>query len=203
MNEEKRWIDRLRRSDESALGELMDRYGNEVLRTAALLLKDSHLAEDVSQETFLLAYRRIGQLRGEGSLKGWLLQITVNLCRSRMRRSAWKRLLIGSPIEDGEIRQVRGETKDIVNTPGSRDWIERLELREAVGKLPLPYRETIVLYYFHDMPIRDMAVILGEKENTVKSKLLRARKLLRLQLEEGGWRDEGIAGEGIGEQASR
>ncbi|RIX47343.1 sigma-70 family RNA polymerase sigma factor [Paenibacillus nanensis] len=183
MDEERQIVERIQKGDESALAWLMDRYGNDVLRTAALLLKDRHLAEDVSQEAFLLAFQRVNQFRSESSIRSWLLQISINLCRSRMRRAAWKRLFIREPV--GDVAPEPSLTQ-----PGSTGWAEKLTLREEIGKLPLTYREVIVLFYFHDMRTAEIAGILKEPEGTVKSKLLRARKRLKRQLEEGGWDHE-------------
>lgn len=182
MDEERQIVERIQKGDESALAKLMDRYGNDVLRTASLLLKDRHLAEDVSQEAFLLAFQRVNQFRGESSIRSWLLQIAINLCRSRMRRAAWKRLFIRETGED--------EMEPPFNQPGSSGWADRLTLREEIGKLPLAYREVIVLFYFHDMRTAEIAGILKEPEGTVKSKLLRARNRLKRQLKEGGWDHE-------------
>lgn len=191
MSAEQQAIERLRSGDDSALRWLMEQYGNDIMRTAALLLKDHHLAEDVSQEVFITAFQKITQYRGEGSMRGWLLQMTVNRCRSKMRLVSWKRLF---------FREVTGEEmtaqSDMLNSPdaGSDRWAEKLSLRETIEAMPLKYREVIVLYYYQDLTINEIAQVLGEPENTIKSKLMRGRRLLRHQLEEGGWLDEARAG---------
>ncbi|RJE85680.1 sigma-70 family RNA polymerase sigma factor [Paenibacillus sp. 1011MAR3C5] len=189
MDEERQRIEQLKRGEESALSWLMERYGSDVLRTAALLLKDRYLAEDVSQETFLTAFRKADQYRGDGSLKGWLLRIAINLCRSRMRRASWQRLFLREWMDldqDAADRSVWTHSEE----PGSTGWMDRMTLREEIGRLPLLYREVIVLYYFHEMHTAEIAHVLQESEGTVKSKLHRARKKLKRQLEEGGWEYE-------------
>lgn len=187
MDAEQAMIDRLRSGDGSALRWLMERYGNDIVRTASLLLKDRHLAEDVSQEVFIDAFRKINQLRQDGSLRGWLLAMTINRCRARMRLSSWKQLLFRDKLEDTPEAHPLG-------CPGSNEWVSAASLQEAIMLLPLHYREPIVLYYYQELTVSQIADTLGEPEGTVKSKLSRARKLLKISLEEGGWRDEEAAG---------
>jgi RNA polymerase sigma-70 factor (ECF subfamily) len=187
MDAEQQAIERLRSGDGSALSWLMEQYGNDIMRTAALLLKDYHLAEDVSQEVFITSFQKIHQYRGHGSLRSWLLQMTVNRCRGKMRLVSWKRLF---------FREVTGEEmtaqSDRLNEPsaGSDRWALTLSLRETIEAMPLKYREVIVLYYYQELTIKEIALVLGEPEGTIKSKLMRGRVLLRHQLEEGGWQDE-------------
>ncbi|WP_409342971.1 RNA polymerase sigma factor [Paenibacillus sp. MBLB4367] len=177
--EEREWLDQLRSGRGSALRQLMDSYGNDIYRTAFLLLKDRHLAEDISQEAFLAAFRNIRQFNGTGSLKGWLLQITVNLCRGKMRRASWKRLIFRE-IADYELPSAE---------PGPEKAADGLSLTYAIRQLPYKYREAIVLHYYQGLSVKEMGGVLEESEGTVKSKLSRGRKLLRAKLEEGGWND--------------
>lgn len=81
---------------------------------------------------------------------------------------------------------------DRLNEPsaGSDRWALTLSLRETIEAMPLKYREVIVLYYYQELTIKEIALVLGEPEGTIKSKLMRGRVLLRHQLEEGGWQDE-------------
>ncbi|WP_042169937.1 RNA polymerase sigma factor [Paenibacillus gorillae] len=183
MGAEQEMIDRLRSGDESALRQLMERYGNEVLRTAVLLLRDRHLAEDVSQDVFIDVYRKINQLKADRSLRAWLIAMTVNRCRERMRRASWKRLLFRERLEE-EAGAAIG--------PGSEGWAVSATIQSIIMALPLRYREVIVLHYYQDMAIADIAETLDEPEGTIKSKLQRGRKLLKTSLVEGGWRDEAL-----------
>ncbi|REK69610.1 RNA polymerase sigma factor [Paenibacillus paeoniae] len=189
MDEERQRIEQLKSGDETALAWLMERYGSDVLRTAALLLKDRYWAEDVSQETFLTAFRKAYQYRGDGTLRGWLLRIAINLCRSKMRLASWRRLFLRESVDVDQGLDGNAAWPDSLE-PGSASWMNRMTLREEIGRMPLIYREVIVLYYFHEMSTAEIAAVLEESEGTVKSKLHRARKRLKLQLEEGGWEYE-------------
>ncbi|MFD0869555.1 RNA polymerase sigma factor sigM [Chlamydia abortus] len=180
MNSEQEWIDRLQKGDGSALAWLMDRYGTSIYRTAALLLKDRHLAEDISQEVFLKAYQKISQYKGQGSLQSWLTRIAVHLCRSRMRLASWKRLFIRDPIE-----------QEIVGTDSNiEQMVEEQTLWNHLQRIPYSYREVIVLHYYQDLSIREIGEITGDKEGTVKSKLSRGRAMLKKELIRGGWENE-------------
>ncbi|MFF2092661.1 RNA polymerase sigma factor [Paenibacillus sp. NPDC058174] len=181
MGAEQEMLGRLRGGDGSALRQLMERYGDDVLRTAALLLRDRHLAEDVSQDVFVDAYRKINQLKTDRSLRAWLITMTVNRCRERMRRASWKRLLFRERLE---------EEAGASSGPGSEGWAVSATIQSAIMGLPFRYREVIVLHYYQDMTIADIAATLHEPEGTIKSKLQRGRKLLKAGLEKGGWRDE-------------
>ncbi len=87
---DKQLIEKLKASDTDALRQLMDIYGNDILRFVVLLVKDQHLAEDISQETFIRAYQKIHQFKGNGTLKGWLLQFALNRAREKMRSSLFQ-----------------------------------------------------------------------------------------------------------------
>ena len=174
------WVRRIRDGDAEALRELMDAYGDVVLRTASLLLRDRYEAEDVSQEVFLTVYGKIGQLNDPSRLRSWLIQITVNCCRAWMRRGVWKRLFYRDPVD----LQILQDTKD-----SEEKRVEKLLLSDYIRLLPFKYREVIVLYYYQDWTTAYIAEVLGESEGTVKSKLSRARKRLGDMMEDKEWGD--------------
>lgn len=155
----------------------MKHYGDSVLRSAYLLVRDQHLAEDISQETFLVAHQKRDQLRDPARTGPWLLQITVNLCRQRMRRAAWRRVWLRERIDE--------QIPDTTAQPEMATT--RIVLAEAIGRLPYKYREAIVLFYYQTLSITEMSVSLQEPEGTVKSKLSRARAMLKDQLMREGW----------------
>lgn len=173
MNSEVELARRLRRGEHLALADAMERFGDDIYRTAYLLLGDHHLAEDVSQDTFLTAYRKISQYDGRGAFGGWLRSIAVNHCRSRMRRASWKRLLLR--------RQDNTETASA--DPGPEEISVRRSLAGEISQLPYPYREVIVLHYYHDLTVKEIAERLGQSEGTVKSRLSRARQRLKVLLD--------------------
>ncbi|WP_246369557.1 sigma-70 family RNA polymerase sigma factor [Saccharibacillus deserti] len=173
-------IDRLKNQEESALRELMDGYGDLLLRTASLLVRDRQTAEEAVQDAFVQAYLKIGQLHDSAKLKSWLIRIVVNRCRMRQRTWSWRHLLPGGMPGDlpADPATVSAGADDIVMA----HW-EQGRLAEAVGRLDYPYRESVVLYYFDELSIKEIAELLESGENTVKSRLARGRRMLKRILE--------------------
>jgi len=164
-------------TNDSDLERWMREYGPSLKRTCYLYLKDVALAEDAAQETFVKAWRSFSTFRGDCSEKTWLMRIAVNICRD-MLRSAWFRRM---------DRRVTPE--ELPLTAPSKD--EQPQLAEAIMALAPKYREVIILYYYQGLDTQEMALAVRTSVNTAKSRLFRARKLLREQLE-GAWKNEGI-----------
>ncbi len=153
--------------------ELIDLYGNGILRLCILYLGDRQLAEDAFQETFLKAWKKWDSFRGESSVKTWLTRIAVNTCRD-MLRSGWLRIMRRSrPIE----------TLFDLSAPG--DLQEDTAVRDAVLRLPGIYREVILLFCDQGMNTREIAEFLGIPANSVSTRLRRARALLNESLKGG------------------
>lgn len=157
---------------------LVDKYGTKLLQTCYLILKDYSLAEDVLQDTFLQVYKSINKFKGDSTLYTWIYRIGVNKCRDVMKLNkvlypdyglSEFSLIPDSNIEDTII-----------------DDLALKSIKTIVFSLPPVYREGIILYYFEDLSIKDISAITGEKENTIKSRLMRGRSLLKkLMLKEG------------------
>lgn len=150
--------------------ELIDLYGDDILRLCLLYLGDRQLAEDAFQETFIKAWKHLPGFKGESSVKTWLSRIAANTCRS-MLRASWLRMFRRSRNVD-----------DLLSLPAPEAPDHR-ELTRAVCALPGKYREVIVLYYYQDMKIWEIAQLLRIPENTVSTRLRKARKLLGEALE--------------------
>lgn len=156
---------------EALLEQWMQEYGTRILHLAFFYLKDRQLAEDVAQEVFLKAYQSMDEFRGESAVYTWLYRIAVNLCRDRLRSPWWKRIFL-----PGELPVVRGgEAPDEV----ALESVRNQEILRHVLSLPLPYREIVMFYYYEDLSTSEIAQITGLPENTVKTRLHRARKQLK------------------------
>ncbi|HPJ03637.1 MAG TPA: sigma-70 family RNA polymerase sigma factor [Candidatus Limiplasma sp.] len=155
---------------ERLLEQLMNLYGTDVLRMCYLYMKDGALAEDAAQETFLKAYRKLDTLRDESKAKAWLMRIAGNVCKDQLR-TAWFRRV---------DRRITPET-----LPDSRVDVPLPEdsLSQAVMGLPVKAKEAVILHYYQGFSVAETAVLLRLPENTVKSRLMRARKTLRSVLE--------------------
>lgn len=158
------------------LGQMVRRYEKDLLRICCVYLKDVSLAEDAVQETFLRAYKHMESFRGESGEKTWLISIAVNVCRD-MRRSAWFRYMDRSV--DLDALQISAEA--ISNT--------KIALMQEIMRLPRREMEAVLLYYYADFPIREIARTLHISEPAVSKRLTKARHVLKDALK-GGAADE-------------
>lgn len=160
---------------EMDLERMIAQYGDGLLRTCLLYLKDYGLAEDAVQETFLRAYRSWRQFEGRSSEKTWLTAIAINVCRTTLR-SPWHRRNVGEEA----LEQLRAEDPDMPDPTVAR----------AVMRLPRDQRIAVILYYVQEMKIREIAQALEVPQATVSSRLGRARRKLRAELKEWYFNEE-------------
>jgi RNA polymerase sigma-70 factor (ECF subfamily) len=166
------------RGDESALGELYDRYGRIAYGLALRILRDRALAEDAVQEAFLAVWRTAGRfLAGQGKPSTWILTLVhrraVDIVRREERRRA-------DPLD--EIAQPTGEATD------QEAWLraQRQVVQEALRKLPPEQREALELAYYGGFTQSELAERLGQPLGTIKSRMFSGLKRLRELLAEAG-----------------
>lgn len=143
-------------------------HGKSVFAAAWSLLKNREDAEDVVQETFLRYYTCSRDFETRDHLRAWLLRVAMNRAKDLLRSAARQRTVPLEPELQGEALP-QGESG---------------ELLRAVLALPERYRGAVHLYYYEDYSLREIAGILGLPQATVKTRLFRARQLLRQALEE-------------------
>lgn len=166
--------------DENALQALMERYGNELTRTAYLLTKDRQTAEEAVMDAFIQAYRSIRQLKDPDKLRSWLLRIVVNRCRMKMRTWSWRRIFPSAEVER-MIEDTEADPEELFLA----DW-RNAKLNDAIRRLDYKYREAITLYYFNEWSVAEIAEQTSENTNTIKARLARGREKLRKMWEEEG-----------------
>lgn len=158
--------------------QLVAEHRQHVSRLCYRLLGWREDIEDVVQEVFLAALRALPGFRGQGQVSNWLVRITVNACRSHVRkRRSWLRLL----------STTRAEARPRAGESAARDLMkaEQFErVRQAVHKLPPKYREVVVLRYLEEMAMADIAQVLAITRNAAEVRLNRARKRLKQDLAE-------------------
>lgn len=155
---------------EAVIRRMIDEHQTALLRLCYLYLHDVQLAEDAVQETFLKAYRTLERYRGEASAKTWLTRIAMRTCCD-MRRSFWFR------------RMDRRVTPEMLPEPAQETAENDSALTVAVMNLPKKEREAVLLYYYQDMNVSEIADVLGVTQPTVSYRLKRAREKLRQELE--------------------
>jgi len=167
-------VARCRAGDEHAFALLTDQYGGLLLRTAYLLVRDEEAAKDIVQETFILAWKNLQGLREPTFLRAWLLKITVNQSMSFKRQLARQAALLREQLLQHSLENTMREA-DIQR--GRLE--ERLDMTEAIGKLPLNQRVVLVLFYYHRLTIPEIAEMLGIAENTLRKRLQLALDKIR------------------------
>ena len=172
---------RVAAGEPSAFEAMMRRHNRALFRTARAILRDDAEAEDALQEAYLQAYRAIGGFRGEAKLATWLARIVANEALMRLRKRARRAEIV--PLQPGTadagINAVPDENMD--ETPersAQRSEMRRL-LEAQIDSLPDDYRVVFVLRAVEEMSVEETAEALGIPAATVRSRLFRARGLLR------------------------
>ena len=156
-----------RRGERDAFAALIERYQGVVCAVSYSRTGDRALSEDVAQDTFIAAWRQLGQLREPSRLRSWLCGIARNLARKARRRSARE-----APLEHALVFE-GGNPFDHTAAAES----ERV-VRDALMRVPDTYRDVLVLYYRDQRSVRDVAVALGITEAAALQRLSRGRQYL-------------------------
>jgi RNA polymerase sigma-70 factor (ECF subfamily) len=174
-----------REGSESALRLIIRRHNQRLYRVARAIVRDDTEAEDVLQEGYLRAFANLGTFREDASLSTWLTRIIVNQAVGRLRREN-----VTIPL-DAVVNLERPET-EVAATPHLPSEVdpERLAARKqvhdllehAIDNLPEPFRVVFVMRMVEQLSIKETAVSLGIREETVKTRLHRAKRLMREQL---------------------
>jgi RNA polymerase sigma-70 factor, ECF subfamily len=175
-------VERARGRDEAALREIMQTNNRRLYRLARGILRSDSEAEDVVQETYVRAFTHLDGFRGEAALSSWLTRITVNEANGRLRTrrpTAAVEALDLEPQNSARIIQF----PLIKPAPDPEAEMSRTEIRDllehAVDTLPETFRAVFVMRDIEGMSIEETAGLLALKPETVKTRLHRARKLMR------------------------
>jgi len=179
-------LQRLRRGDAAAFKEMVDQFSDELFGLAYTLTGNAADAEDVLQQTFLGAFRRIGSFEGRSSIKTWLVRIVANQS-SKARRS--RRIRRAVPIDerlatiDPRPRSGQaGSPAPQVSSPQA-GVDSRLDLAAMLEQLSPEHREVLVLREVQGMSYQEISQALKLPQGTVESRLFRARQDLRRRFE--------------------
>jgi RNA polymerase sigma-70 factor (ECF subfamily) len=154
--------------DPEAFGEIFRRHRDRMWALALRTTGNRELASDCLQDAFISAFRRADSYRGEAAVTTWLHRIVVNACLDRLRRD---RPTVGLPER---------ELPDRTDAHGQVET--RLDVREALARLPEGQRMALVLVDMHGLSVAEAAAILEVAEGTVKSRCARGRSALAVML---------------------
>jgi len=169
-------VARARKGDPSALDEIVRRHQTRVFNLACRMLRNREEAEDVAQEAFLRAFDALPRLRDDASFGSWLCRIAANLCLARLRSAAWRAEV---PTDPSLLPGLEADRRD-APTPDFSDAV-----RSAITRLPPKYRLAVVAFYLEGRSYAEAARAFGMPVRTFKTRLYRARKMLRDTLGEG------------------
>jgi RNA polymerase sigma-70 factor (ECF subfamily) len=200
---ERQLVDAIRRGDEDAFADLVERYNASMLRVARMFVASRAVAEDVVQETWLAVIQGIDRFEGRSSLKTWLFRILTNRAKTRGQREG--RVIPASstwiPSAEGDEPAVDPRRFHPDGSPNAGAWtslpepmprtpdelIESKEFRRlvdnAIKKLPDGQREVITLRDVEGLPANDVCSLLGISEVNQRVLLHRARSKVRAALE--------------------
>jgi len=154
--------------DDHAFGQLFRRHKDRMWAVALRTVRDPELAPDCVQDGFIAAFRRADSYRGEAAVTTWLHRIVVNACLDRLRRR--------KPTSELPEYELADRHDDHASTE------VRLDIREALERLPEGQRAALVLVDMHAVPVAEAAEILGVAEGTIKSRCARGRAALAQHL---------------------
>ena len=163
-------VDAVISGEAHAFAALVRRYDRLVVTAATEILRDKHAAEDVAQEAFVTAYEKLNSLRDRSAFGAWLLKITRHCALRSARRQP-------------RMQSLEQSTCDTLPQNGRLDDRSQ-ELLHLVQRLPQHERTVVLLKYFDDHSVAEIAVILGQNVGTVTKKLTRARQRLEVWLAE-------------------
>jgi len=162
-------IQAAKQGDEAAFEMLLEPLLDQAYRLACGLLHDNHAAEDAVQESAFKAWRKLAQLREGSEMRPWFLGIVTNECRST-RRSRWWSV-------------VRTESPEPVSGPPDEQIVAGLELRQALRSMDAGKRLVLVLHWYLDLPLDEIAATVGISPHAAESRLVRATAELKRRME--------------------
>lgn len=166
--------------EKEAFGQLIDKYKNSIFRLAFHMMGNYSDAEDISQEVFLQAYRKLKEFKVGSNFHTWLYTIDLNMCKNKLKRrsilkfiSIDKSILIG---DDEFIREIPDKSIPVEEALIKKE--EKEKINKVINTLPLKYRSVFILRYTENMSYEEITKVTKLPLGTVETRLFRARKIL-------------------------
>lgn len=168
--------------DETAIAQLIEKYQPNVFRLTLSILNDPGEAGEATQDTFIAVLKALNSYREKSTFKAWLYRIALNISRSRLRKRNALERLHQTLTTIFEMQSQHSPTPEDAIISGEED----AAIWKALDMLGEKHRIPIVLRYYHDLSVAEIAEIMNIKEGTVHSRLSIGRERLRAQLENTG-----------------
>ncbi len=162
-------------SSDELFESLIEKHYNQIVKLALMYVKDKDMAEDIAQDVFLKVYKNLKKFKRRSGYYTWIYRIAVNQCKDYLKSAGYQRTvpLMETPIMDAK------DPLDIAMNHWEHAW-----LLECIDRLSPMLKQVIILYYYNDMTTVEISAITKAKESTVRTRLTRARGLLKDMLHE-------------------
>ena len=168
-------IQRILDGDDTAFTELVKKYQKPVHALVWRKIGDFHIAEEITQDTFLKAYQELATLKKPQSFASWLYVIAANNCSTWLR----KKRLWTQPLEDTQLEKATYSGYVVAENERTEAEAQREVVKKLLAKLQESERTVLTLYYFGEMSSSEIGAFLGVSANTVRSRLRRAQQRLK------------------------
>ena len=174
------------------------KYGETLMKFCKITTNDSELAWELYQDTMLRLVEHYKKLDMSENVKAWAISTAINLWKNKKRKYAWRKRIAKQESYEGHMEN-EFQIFDYANFSGEQDnspedtAIKNELIRfvqSQVRELPEKYRIVVYLYYTADMKIKDIAALCEIPESTVKSRLIKAKKILKHKIE-SAWKQNG------------
>lgn len=161
---------------------VMDQYGEEIKRVVFTYVRNWQTAEDITQEIFLTIYQHLPTFQGKASIRTWIYKIAINKCKDYLKSWHHRKTVITEKISF------------LKHAPSPVDLLEAKEEKadflKDLDQLSLKYKEILILYYYADFTLKEIALMLNIKDSTARTRLKRARESLSCILERRDFNEE-------------
>ncbi len=172
-------IQRVLSGDEAAFSTLVEKYQKGVHALAWRKVKDFHIAEEITQDAFLQAHKKLASLKNPSQFPGWLYVIADRLCRAWFRKKQLKNMQSLETTSEEVLEKTAYTNYVCEQREATAVEHQRQIVQKLMAKLPESERTVMVLYYLGEMNCREISKFLGVSPHTVKSRLRRARERLK------------------------
>lgn len=172
-NNDQLYIERVLKGDANSFAVLVDNYKDMVFSLALKVMKNREEAEEVSQDTFIKAYRSLKNFKGDSKFSTWLYRIAYHNCMDRLKKVARK---YNTDTIDEVVENKIRATDDVLQTIERKERAEMI--KECLNELPEDERSILWFFYFEELSLKEITQVTEFSENNVKVKLHRARKKL-------------------------
>jgi RNA polymerase sigma-70 factor, ECF subfamily len=173
----------IREKDQERYGEIIERYQGKLFSYIYRLIGNRDEAQDLLQDVFIKAFRNLNSFDAERKFSSWIYRIAHNEAVNHIKRKSLKRFISWEDVVSVKDKLITSSVED----GADEAWVKkemRKEVSDAVDKLPLKYKQVLLLRYFSDKSYEEISEILGRPVNTVGTLINRAKGKLKMRLKD-------------------